>query len=602
MSRYTNTSTVIVISTLLLLFITPTVAISGTNEKASAYNAQYSFFSQKLFVSVQPSLYAYYNNMTHALTNDSNYSKLITPQAVQTIAESILQITRNMPYSDEQFANAVLAIVHQIPYNITGAKYPVETLVDNYGDCGSLSLLAASIMKAGGLDVVLIKYTGIDPQHMNVGVYLPYIPIYHNLLMSTTSFNYNNKTYWTAEATPQGDWKVGDQSYKMANANPVIIPLDRSEQSSPGQVSSSLATPLSWSSITINLSPQPSSAQENKRVLVISGSIQPANPNSRITIFINKNGFHTSYFNTVADNMSRYAFIWNFTSTGTYYITTSWSGNATNASADSETLVVFIGPEALKQFQTDSYNYVIGAGVIADIAVRPFIGVNDFLSIQLGTNISLSYNFIVLQTGHTASDIQTDNITIPSSEYIIRLRNRQTKIVEIPARTIIVPTNVPRGLEPLRLPDDFNQTINSKFCFIVQNNLNSSYSLNIKALTDYDITNIKQDNESSTAFLNATQGIKEGAWYKVTTTISENGITANLQREDGTSIESMSAPYNLKSGTQLVLLIANNVDSAVVLKDSKIQAMNNASQPPENTKQTPATQTYRFYILTQWYS
>ena len=153
MNRYTNTSIIIVISTLLLLFITPTLAISGTNEKASTYNSQYSFFSQKLFVSVQPSLYAYYNNMTHTLTNDSNYSKLITPQAVQTIAENILQITRNMPYSDEQFANAVLAIVHQIPYNITGAKYPVETLVDNYGDCGSLSLLAASIMKAGGLDV-----------------------------------------------------------------------------------------------------------------------------------------------------------------------------------------------------------------------------------------------------------------------------------------------------------------------------------------------------------------------------------------------------------------------------------------------------------------
>lgn len=128
MSRYTNTSTVIVISTLLLLFITPTVAISGTNEKASAYNAQYSFFSQKLFVSVQPSLYAYYNNMTHTLTNDSNYSKLITPQAVQTIAESILQITRNMPYSDEQFANAVLAIVHQIPYNITGQNTQLKLL------------------------------------------------------------------------------------------------------------------------------------------------------------------------------------------------------------------------------------------------------------------------------------------------------------------------------------------------------------------------------------------------------------------------------------------------------------------------------------------
>ena len=61
----------------------------------------------------------------------------------------------------------------------------------------------------------------------------------------------------------------------------------------------------------------------------------------------------------------------------------------------------------------------------------------------------------------------------------------------------------------------------------------------------------------------------------------------------------MSAPYNLKNGTQLVLLIANNVDSAVVLKDLKIQAMNNASQPPENTKQTPSdTDLSLLYIAT----
>ena len=75
--------------------------------------------------------------------------------------------------------------------------------VDNYGDCVGLSILAASIMEAGGLDVVLIHYTGINPQHMNVGVYLPYTPAYHTTLTTPTSFTYDNKTYWTAEATPK---------------------------------------------------------------------------------------------------------------------------------------------------------------------------------------------------------------------------------------------------------------------------------------------------------------------------------------------------------------------------------------------------------------
>ncbi len=133
----------------------------------------------------------------------------------------------------------------KFPDKVTDAKYPVETLVQNSADCVGLSILAASIMKAGGLDVVLIHYVGIDPGHMNVGVYLSYTPAYHTLLMTPTSFEYNNKTYWTAEATAKMDWKVGDQSDSVANAQAEIIPLDNIENNSPlARVSARLDYPL----------------------------------------------------------------------------------------------------------------------------------------------------------------------------------------------------------------------------------------------------------------------------------------------------------------------------------------------------------------------
>ncbi len=135
-------------------------------------NRQYKFIShqsdllsglynQKLYISITPSLYNYYSNMSHTVNEDSDYAKFITPQSVAPIAESIQKVTDKLPHSDEQFADAVLMMVHQIPYAITEPKYPIETLKDNYGDCVELSFLAASIMKAGGLDVVLIHYTGI---------------------------------------------------------------------------------------------------------------------------------------------------------------------------------------------------------------------------------------------------------------------------------------------------------------------------------------------------------------------------------------------------------------------------------------------------------
>ncbi len=584
MSQYRNPSIVFVAAILLAAFLTP-IPISEAASTSTTFSPQYTLFNQKLYVSIQPSLYTYYSNQTDTLSFDSNYSQFITPQAVQPIADSILRITENMPNSNEEFANAVLTLVHQIPYKITGAKYPIETLADNSGDCGAVSLLAASILKAGGLDVILIKYTGINPGHLNVGINLGHTPLYHNLFIRPTSFEYDNKTYWTAEATPQADWKVGDQSSMLASTNPVFISIDKCEETSPGQVSSSLGSPLPSSSIAVNLSAQPSDANGGKRALVISGAIQPATPISNISIYINENGTRLNVFKAVTDMNGTYAFVWNLTFGGTYYITASWSGNTTNAGADSSPITVFVGPESLREFQSETYSYIIGKAV-ADVAVKPFMGIEDFLSIPLGENVSLSYSFIVLPTGSVESEIPTRKVTVPASEYTIRTANRQTHVFEVPAQTVVVPANIPQGLEPLLLPDDFNHTINDKFCFIIEENMDSNYSLNVKGLNDYNVSDIKGQQDSA-CFLNATQSIEENTWYKVTMTILGGEVTTNLQGENGAPIESLSSSKASEFNQKLVLLIGNDADSAVLFRDLKIEVMNKALQPPKNTDQMP---------------
>ena len=82
----------------------------------------------------------------------------------------------------------------QIPYAVNDIKYPVETIVENSGKCDTLSLLAASIMKAGGLDVVLLYFK--DVHHMNVGVYLPYEPHTTWWWLTPTGYKFGGKTYW----------------------------------------------------------------------------------------------------------------------------------------------------------------------------------------------------------------------------------------------------------------------------------------------------------------------------------------------------------------------------------------------------------------------
>ena len=368
---------------------------------------------------------------------------------------------------------------------------------------------------------------------------------------------------------------------------PVIIPLNGTEQSSPGQVSASLNTPLLPSSITIGLSQEPASANmsqiqssigENPRALAISGSISPTYAMENVSIYVN-NGSTYNYFTTATNDSGGYMLTWNFTSSGTYYIRTSWSGASNYAGADSKTLTVFAGPESTVQFVICSTTYM-GESAFAEYAAQPLQGVNDFLSIPLGIPVSFSYDFSVLPAGQTGSNVQTETVTVPASQYQILLgigRNSEINTMQVPAETMIIPVNVPQGLVPIMLPDDFNQTINNQFCFILQDS-SGNYSLNVNSLDAYEMFNMTQSNGNAKSFMNASENIRENSWYNVTASISDNVMTANLYNTNGTLIESKVTPYNATNSNEMVMLIANNVDSAVILKDLTIQPLNSSTQ------------------------
>jgi hypothetical protein len=551
---------VLLICILLLVLITPH-SFSGNYDQTYSFQVQFGLLSQELYVSVPPSLYDYYHSKTHSLTDDNGYATLVTPDAFTFIAENIQNLTRDKPRSDEEFANAALMLVHQIPYAVSEVKYPVETLVENAGDCDTLSLLAASIMKAGGLDVVLLYFKGVH--HINVGVYLPYEPHGTWWWLSPTGYESNGKKYWIAECTPATDWKVGDVPPLLANEQPYIISLENSETSSPSYVSSKLGSPLNSSSISINISSDTSDISDNERTLIISGSISPGYPNESVAVYFSQDGISYNACRTETDYWGNYFFSCNFTSTGTYYVRTSWSGNSDCAGADSEILTVFIGfPESLVQFEGPNYYYIYGRAYVALYELRVRQGVENFLDVQLsGTGVLLTGDFIVLRSGQI--------ITIPRPG---ETKESLEKIV------------IPKGSQPLRLPDDIEQTTNNQFGFILQNSGGNNYTLNVKALNDYGMAQISQPNGNRTAFMNASTNIKEDTWYKVSARISEDGVTANLHDENGTIVESMTIANDGIDIDELVILIANNTNRAVVFKDLKVETLNNTVQPPEDTE------------------
>lgn len=311
----------------------------------SATNYTYSYWlldtpdganHYQLTVSVTPSLFEYYRSKDHDLYS-LDFAKFVTPYALEPIAESLWGI-----YNDEEeFANGVLVIVHQIPYEeSTSQKYPVETIVQNEGDCDLFSFIAASIMMAGGLDVVLFYYEA--EKHMNIGVYLPSTP---DEARSTVYYiNYDGKPYYMAETTGgnwEKGWRVGECPDELKDASAQVISLENAEQTSPGQVSSSYSTLIS-SSISLALS---STYITQGGTVTAGGKITPAVSNETVTVYVRKSGSEWSVLGTdQTDSDGKFSFLWIPKSAGTYYIRASWSGTADYVGTDSDIHTLTIIP------------------------------------------------------------------------------------------------------------------------------------------------------------------------------------------------------------------------------------------------------------------
>jgi hypothetical protein len=281
-----------------------------------------------LNVAVSESLYEYYSGKNHGLDSNNDFAKFVTPYALEPIAESLWKIYAD----DEDFANGVLMIVHQILYEETmPPKYPVETITNNKGDCDLFSYIAASILKVGGLNVVLLYYEG--EAHMNIGVSLSHEP--HDAREGVDYVTYDGVRFYIAECTGedwQNGWRVGECPDSVKHASVQVITLGNCEQSAPGQVSASYKT-LEASAISLKIS---SANLIQGSSVALSGQLSPALQNKTITIYVKANSFPWAALNTVTtDYDGNFTYVWNADASGICYVRASWSGDDDYAGADS---------------------------------------------------------------------------------------------------------------------------------------------------------------------------------------------------------------------------------------------------------------------------
>jgi hypothetical protein len=312
----------------------------------------------KLNVTVPQSLNEYYFKKSHRLTSDNDFAKIVTPYALKAIADNL----RELYEDDEDFANGVLMIVHQIPYEETlPVKYPLETMIDNKGDCDLFACIAASVMKAGGLNVVLLHYE--EEKHMNVGVHLSEAP--KDARESVYSVTLDDVAYYVAECTGGNwtyGWRVGECPSNLKEASAQVITLENSEEVSPGQVSASFAA-LEPSAISLEISPF-ITFQES--TIAFRGQLTPTKPDENVTIYVGASGSPWTVIGTVVTQTDgRFEYVWNTETAGIYAVRASWSGDDSYTGAISLTKNAVVIP----LFLVALIAVVVVAAVIGALAV-----------------------------------------------------------------------------------------------------------------------------------------------------------------------------------------------------------------------------------------
>ncbi|MCW4019048.1 MAG: Ig-like domain-containing protein [Candidatus Bathyarchaeota archaeon] len=328
---------VVVFLAFMLFSVVPTVSAQDAASSFKLLNQEDATFSHTLTVIVPQSLYEYYGELSHKSTVTSDFPKFVTPYSVQPIADCLRQIYPD----DEDFANGVLTLVHQIPYEeIREQYYPVETLQKNSGDCDMFSLLAASILKGGGLDVKLLHYPSED--HMNVGVHLDSFP--QDARTDVYSFKNQDITYYVGECTSsnwQKGWRVGECPEDLINVPMKIVPLEDSESIAPGQVSASFKK---LQSTTLDVEFSTFFALQGS-VVTVNGQIAPAVSNQNVTLYVNSNGSPWWVLDTtVTEANGRFSYVWESDALGAVGVRASWNGNDQYAGTTSGTQHTLILP------------------------------------------------------------------------------------------------------------------------------------------------------------------------------------------------------------------------------------------------------------------
>ena len=183
-----------------------------------SYNWKYNTVEYQLSYNFDPKRYAYYTNQGHSIIEYSDYIKFVTKEetAVVEIAQILRNLSNEKEFDNLSEVNFIMSFVQSLKYsedNLTAGvgeypRYPIETLVEQTGDCEDSSALLISLLESLGYEaaMVLIPEAWDDYGHAAVGVNLTGAEGIYYILNEGKD---NEIGYYYAETTAEG-WKLGE--------------------------------------------------------------------------------------------------------------------------------------------------------------------------------------------------------------------------------------------------------------------------------------------------------------------------------------------------------------------------------------------------------
>jgi hypothetical protein len=196
---------------------------------------------------IPKSLYEAYKSVpvsTRLRYQASGYGFLTTTevQYLQMVAEKLQEASSKKEYGSYDEVSFVLAFIQSLPYtsdSVTSGhdeypRFPLETQVDNGGDCEDTAILFVTLTLIMGYGTVYIN----PPEHYAVGVLGEEgLPGYY--------FTYKDKHYYYCETTGDG-WEIGDLPSEYQDVEATIYEIRAYQQ----------YVPESWSTPSVTHAPR----------------------------------------------------------------------------------------------------------------------------------------------------------------------------------------------------------------------------------------------------------------------------------------------------------------------------------------------------------